>query len=192
MLIGLTGYKGVGKSVVARHLVESHRYVRRPFAYHLKAMMSALGVPPDVLDGDDAAKSAPLDVLCGATARHAMQTLGTEWGRKHLGEDFWVKRWMSGVKDYAFVVVDDVRFPNEVDAVRSLGGKVIRVCRESCELGDGHASENPGVLGADFQVWNDGTPEDLCRTIDDLLFPDAREFEKYADEDAEMTGARAL
>jgi hypothetical protein len=39
------------------------------------------------------------------------------------------------------VVVTDVRFPNEVDAIRALGGKVIRINRGSAELSDGHASE---------------------------------------------------
>lgn len=69
MLIGLTGFKGSGKSVVARHLTLRHQYIRRPFAYHLKAMMSALGVPAEILDGSNFDKATPLTVLGEHTAR---------------------------------------------------------------------------------------------------------------------------
>ncbi len=171
MIIGLMGFKGVGKSIVARHLSTEHGYVRRPFAYPLKAMIAALGVPPDVLDGNDAAKSRPRDELCGRTARHAMQTLGTEWGRRHMGEDFWVKKWVDGVGAYRFIVADDVRFQNEVDAIKSLGGRVLMIRRDGFEGSDGHASEMPDPTWADVIVWNNGTPADLCCVVDNLLFP---------------------
>lgn len=181
MLVGLIGYKGSGKSVVARHLTLNHCYVRRPFAYHLKAMLGALGVPAGYLDGNDALKSKPLEVLGGHSTRHAMQTLGTEWGRTYLGGDFWVDRWKAGISDYRQVVVDDVRFGNEGKAIRDCGGLLIRITRPGVG-GSSHVSEALDGLSFDAEVINDGSESDLCCAVDRVLFPT----------DVLMAGARAL
>lgn len=192
MIIGLTGYKGSGKSEVARHLATRHRYTRKPFAYHLKAMLSALGVPAEVLDGNDEMKSKPLDVLGGHTARHAMQTLGTEWGRAHLGSDFWVMRWLDSVPLYPYIVADDVRFENEAAAVRMHGGVVVLVENPRLAVSsDKHVSENI-IRDPDYCIVNSGTIEDLWRKVDDMLAE--LSGDKYPDEDAEglITGVDAL
>ena len=53
-----------------------------------------------------------------------MQTLGTEWGRECIGPEVWVDVWKSNVQKWLDgglnVVVDDMRFPNEWDAVKAL------------------------------------------------------------------------
>jgi hypothetical protein len=64
------------------------------------------------------------------TPRLALQTLGTEWGRR-LYENVWV--------DYAFAQIEkmdgkrfcisDVRFPNEVRGIASNGGECFRIRR---------------------------------------------------------------
>lgn len=190
MIVGLTGYKGSGKSEVARHLTARHGFTRKPFAYHLKAMLSALGVPTSILDGDDDVKSRPLDVLGGHTARHAMQTLGTEWGRTHLGHDFWVQRWAETVPLFPRVVADDVRFDNEAAAVRSRGGIIVLVENPRLAINiDKHASEST-VRDPDYYIFNDGTVDDLRRKVDDMLAE--MRGDKYADEDAEGVDALRL
>lgn len=168
LIVGLVGFKGVGKSAVAKHLCAEHGFTRRPFAFHLKAMAGALGIPTDILDGDDAMKSRPLDILGGKTTRYALQTLGTEWGRNFMGQDFWTNRWRSGLPACPRVVADDVRFPNEAEVILSLGGLIVRIEREGC-AGDGHASENPDAIHADVSISNNGSMEQLRKSVDELV-----------------------
>ena len=54
----------------------------------------------------------------------------------------------TGVK---VVFISDMRFPNEADLVKELGGCVIRIQRPGLDDGDGHASEH--ALD-DYQGWN--------------------------------------
>ena len=79
IIVGLSGLAGAGKSTAARHLVERHGFVRRPFAALLKGMLRYLlhaqGVPAGdverMVDGD--LKEVPTRHLGGADApaRHA-------------------------------------------------------------------------------------------------------------------------
>ena len=88
MVIALTGLMNSGKSTVADYLVTHRDFVRLKFAQGLKEMMRALGLTDDEIEG--VRKEMPCERLNGRTPRYAMQTLGTEWGRTHMGQDFWV------------------------------------------------------------------------------------------------------
>lgn len=169
--VGLCGLAGAGKSTVARLLVSEFGYVRRPFAYPLKAMVAALGVPPSILDGTREDKEVPLPALNGRTARYALQTLGTEWGRNLMGEDFWVKWWAAGAVQVSKSVADDVRFPNEAQAVRDLGGVVIRVDRDGAgsKTGADHASENIDAIPFDYVINNNGTMDDIISQLGSII-----------------------
>ena len=138
MVIGIAGHRGSGKSAAAAVLVE-HGFVRQRFAQPLKDMLKAVGLTDEHVDGS--LKETPCELLGGATPRHAMQTLGTEWGRELLHPDLWIILWRSRARSTPLVVVDDVRFPNEVEAVRAEGGTIWRVNRPGCD-GDGHISES--------------------------------------------------
>ncbi len=170
IVVGLTGLAGSGKSTAARHIVERHGFVRRPFATLLKGMLRYLlhaqGIPADdverMVEGD--MKEVPTSFLGGATPRRAMQTLGTEWGRV-LHPDLWVQAWTTSIAGLERIVADDVRFENEVAAIRALGGRVVEVQRPGLvRPADVHVSER-GVV-ADVSVNNDGLPADLAREID--------------------------
>lgn len=93
---------------------------------------------------------------CYLTPRFALQSLGTEWGRLCF-ENIWVGRllglaqelqaggcyydaksgirragsWVNGpeVKAKTNVVITDVRFKNEIEAIKAAGGKAVRVIR---------------------------------------------------------------
>jgi len=96
-----------------------------------------------------------------------MQTIGTEWGRNMIHPDIWVRAWEQSLPEDADVVVDDVRFPNEVAAIRRLGGDVIRICRDGHEPGE-HISEQEA--GCDLMWANNGMPEELFNQLDHFLF----------------------
>mgnify|MGYP000008513824 CR=1 FL=1 len=131
ILIGIAGPAQSGKSSLAgefRRLVEfrGQKYREQPFAGPLKRMLASIGV-----DVSDLSKNAPVAFLGGRiTPRIMMQTLGTEWGRS-LTPDLWLRVWQHELDGTAHVVtVPDVRFDNEADLIRGLGGVIIHVQRK--------------------------------------------------------------
>lgn len=157
-----------GKSTVASAL-QGHNYVTVKFAWPLKNMLRQLlairGASAKEVDrmveGD--LKEVPTPFLDGYSPRHAMQTLGTEWGRKCMGQDFWVNSAMSQVdrilENRVNVVMDDVRFPNEAQAIVDRGGIMVRITRPNVlQVSSEHASE--GSLSTwpfDLDLVNDKT-----------------------------------
>lgn len=138
--------------------------------------------------------------------RMALQTLGTEWGRALYG-DVWIdyllrvakkldgggyyydarsglRPWVSrdAIQAKTNVVVSDLRFFNEREAIRKVGGKVVRVRRRVDEefkdtrLDCGHQSETELVSlvdeSFDAVIENFGTLDTLAlladRAVDQL------------------------
>jgi hypothetical protein len=108
----------------------------------LSTMLEMQGVDEDTIVRmlHDDLKEVPTPFLNGQTPRHAMQTLGTEWGRKLIHPDIWVDATMRAAEQFDKVVIPDVRFPNEVAAVTNRGGWVYRITRPGVEQDD-HESE---------------------------------------------------
>lgn len=131
ILIGIAGPAQSGKSTLAgelRRLVEFRgwKYSERPLAGPLKRMLTSIGV-----DVSDLSKNVPVPFLDGRiTPRIMMQTLGTEWGRSLL-PDMWLRVWKHEFDDSAHTVcVPDVRFDNEAELIRELGGTIIHIKRK--------------------------------------------------------------
>lgn len=127
------------------------------------------GEGPGISDGkmpcyiEGALKETPVSVLNGKTARHIMQTLGTEWGRQRLGQSLWTDVALRRAETMPLCVITDVRFDNEAQAVASAGGVVIKILREGMgPSGDAHASE-AGVSAHLIHdtVYNNGSVVDL-------------------------------
>lgn len=163
LLTVLTGAAGSGKSTVAAALASQYGARVIKFASPLKTMLRAIGLTDAHIEG--ALKEAPCDLLCGQTPRHAMQTLGTEWGRAMIGPDVWVEAWthevLAAMADGVPVIVDDCRFENELDAALSLGAYALRLERDGAGAGD-HASEH-GLSGIDMPCVDNNRP------LDDVL-----------------------
>jgi hypothetical protein len=130
-IIALVGNAGAGKSTVAEYLTKVHGYQVVKFAGPLKTMLRSIGLTDDEIEGSK--KEQPCAMLCGKTPRHAMVTLGTEWGRDLIGPEFWAGLWeeeaCAHLNSGQRVVVDDCRFPNELAAVRRRRGAVWRIVR---------------------------------------------------------------
>lgn len=147
-LIGIVGHAGSGKSSLtekARNQWNGIRHCEQiGFADPMYLMLEAMGVPRDVLY-DKSRWNEPLDVLNGHSLRFAMTTLGTEWGRTHLGSDIWVNLTMLRVKEFRaagkHVIVDNCRFPSEFDALEAAGATMIGMHRAGLEINTTHESE---------------------------------------------------
>lgn len=75
------------------------------------------------------------------TARELLQYWGTEIMRS-IDNDIWVKVTLRQIhaEAPAIALIGDVRFPNEVEGVQAVGGKVIRLTRNN-DSKDNHKSE---------------------------------------------------
>jgi hypothetical protein len=113
----------------------------------------------------------------GLSPRAALQTLGTEWGRNALGDQVWIE---TAYRDAAhskapLVVITDGRFPNEVEFVRAVGGKALRILDP-----DGRAAEAAnaaGIAGHESEAAEFG-PADVDLTA---INPKAQGLDAFAD-----------
>jgi len=171
-VIALIGQAGSGKTEVARHLIINHSYQEMKFAGILKDMLRSLGLSEEEINGS--LKEAPSSLLLGTTPRHAMQTLGTEWGRDLIHPDIWAHAWKVQVTEYLSyghkVVCDDCRFENEVKVVHDFhGAQIWRILRKDLPPRMEHSSENVDVLPFDRTIKNYGSIGELKTAVDGIL-----------------------
>ncbi|PWE56394.1 deoxynucleotide monophosphate kinase [Metarhizobium album] len=168
-VIALTGVAGSGKSTAADYLIRHHGYERVKFATPLKNMMRAIGFGEEDIEGS--CKELSNSLLCDKTPRHAMQTLGSQWGRDCIGEDFWVNLWKDDAERVILrggrVVVDDCRFPNEASTIRKMGGVIYKLEGRGGIAGT-HVSE-AGCGIADAVIENDGARIDLYAGLEQAM-----------------------
>lgn len=166
-LVALTGAAGSGKSTATKFLVERHGYTLVKFAGPLKRMMYALGLTEEEVEGE--LKELPQDRLYGKSPRYLMQTIGTNWARDLIGEDFWVRMWQGEVSALldvgGRVVCDDCRFPNEATAIKAKQGMIIKLEGRGGIAG-AHASE-AGCGQHDAIVTNDGGLVELYAGVEE-------------------------
>lgn len=178
-LIGL--YSSVmqsGKSTVADHLVLQHGFRRVRFAGPLKDMARALfthfatdQTSERMIEGD--LKDSPHPMLRGVTPRWVLQSLGTQWGRELIYPDLWVDMAMAEVdrvrRTGTPVVIDDLRFPNELAALVGAGGRAFRIIRPDARPAEGQTAE--GLLDdAKFHLtlYNVGSKDAFLKTVSDM------------------------
>ncbi len=165
----------MGKTTTTGLLSEGLGYVNIKFAAGLKAMTKAflreIGVPEDQLDlyVEGPLKEEPLSAygFDHITTRYVMQTLGKEWGRDCIDTNLWTtiagRKARKVMDEGGRVVIDDMRYPNEYDLVRTMGGETWCVYNPRVEMQTtGHQSE--GLLANhafDQALINDGTIEGL-------------------------------
>lgn len=180
MIVGITGYKGSGKDEATSVFIQE-AFIHYKFANALKEALKILFLWDERhIEGE---LKEEIDMRWGISPRQAMQFFGTEIGRELLpntfplfkeknGSDFWVRYfrfWYSknfGIFD-ANIVISDVRFPNEVECVRSMGGVILRITRPS-QLNniDSHKSEAfIETIHPDFEIFNTKSLDDFREQV---------------------------
>ena len=181
-IIGICGWKGVGKDTAGKYFLDHQNYVKDSFAKSLKDMASAVfNWDRDLLEGltensrewreqpDEWWESKlnwdnhPGSKLSPRfTPRFALQYLGTQVFRDKFHDDLWVSSMESRLRNKSNVVITDCRFPNELQMIKNLGGTIIWVRR----------GENPGWYNDAF-VANKGLKWD---NKDPKQYPYSKDF----------------
>lgn len=174
-VIGFSGKAGCGKStasIYARaHLLKrGHDVPVFSFSSAIKETASAAYGWPLALIYED---KGFFDSRYGITIREALQRIGAEYFR-NSDPDHWIKR----VGWHRNMIIDDVRFWNEANTIKSHGGIVIRI--ESDRRIEGvdyrHSSETAmdNYDRFDSIIINNGTLNELeqnvIRVVDQYFF----------------------
>lgn len=189
-VIGLSGFAQSGKTAAALYLEKKYGVRRKHIAEPLRAMLAVLmqanGMSSEeitrYLEGDLKESVVP---CLGVTSRYAQITIGTEWGRELINQDLWANTWARGIQDDESVMNDSVRFPNEAEAIRQLGGIVIMIKRPGTKpakfkwgrIGEFlydrfglmwgvHPSERIDLIKPDFIIHNDSSIEQMQADLD--------------------------
>ncbi|MFI7096421.1 deoxynucleotide monophosphate kinase family protein [Streptomyces lydicus] len=183
MNIGIMGLAGSGKDTAGKWLVDNRGYERVAFADPLKE--AALKVDPLIEQVDMAFLSpgeAPdvrlSEIVNGwgwarakddaPEVRRFLQELGASI--RALDEDFWLRQALKKAADVNEttgrpVVITDVRYPNEVAALRKAGWHLVYIDRPGTPR-MAHESEQLTEANADYLIQNFGFLEDFHNKVE--------------------------
>lgn len=176
MICGLMGYARSGKNTLADLIQRNHEeYKQIAFAdalraavYHTNPIIDVDGTRvQDAVDryGYEGAKSTKY----GPEMRRLMQAYGTDGVRNHVSDSAWVDVVVGATSDGDWII-NDCRFPSEIEAVRREGGTLLWVHRPGVEPANAHSSENSvSSDDADYIIYNHGTPADMMRQFNEIL-----------------------
>ena len=206
MIISITRKIGSGKDTIAeiiQQLTQLDWEVKK-FAGKLKTIAELLcGVPKQNFESQEF-KKTQMSEEWGMTYREFLQKLGTEALRSNLHENVWINALFSDYKAKTVAVgtsefditekdelpnwiITDTRFPNEMDAVKSKNGLVIKVER-TLKLRKGYDTPNETDLHPsetsldnytewDYVIENNGTLEELRAKV--MLILEKENLIKY-------------
>ena len=203
MIIGICGLIGSGKDTIADYLIKRHNFQKLSFADKLKDSVATMfDWDRSLLDGKtDQSRQwrEEIDEYWSnetgeeITPRLVLQLFGTECMRNGFYDGIWVSLTKKKILDNPMqnFVIPDVRFPNEVTAIKNQGGQIVWVQRgrlpewynSAVEANNGsnlhinemkinkiHASEWAWV-GTEFDhvIENDTSIDDLYTTVKKLI-----------------------
>lgn len=203
MIVGFVGLIGSGKDTAADILTADFGFKRDSFANTLKdAVANIFHWDRDMLQGQTAESRAWREEVDDwwaerlgiphLTPRWVLQFFGTDVCRDNFSNDIWVaslERKLMQTKDN--IVISDVRFPNEIHAIKDAGGSIIRLQRGDNPVWwstarnmpesmiklwpDVHPSEWAWISeGEDYVIHNDGTIDEFgvnLRIVIDRIRP---------------------
>lgn len=166
MIIGIHGRARNGKDTVGEHLRARYGFTTFAFAEPLwDGILAMFRLDRCWLQHKD-------DVIphLGFFLREAAQRIGTDTVRQQLGIDTWIHVMRSRPWPAGNVVVLDVRFENEAQWVRALGGEIWHVVRPDAPTVRDHTSEH-GFEARDGEplIENDQSVDELRRLVDGLM-----------------------
>lgn len=101
----------------------------------------------------------------GKTVRELLQGIG-QGLRDAIDPNLWVKILFANTEDWSNYIIADVRYPNEIKAIKERNGILLRIDRKGAGAGN-HSSE---IALDDYKEWdvhikNNGSIEDLFEAM---------------------------
>lgn len=159
-IIGLAGRARSGKDTVASLFTHTHRVVRfaQPIKEAVKALYgwSGIAMETDIKD--------VVDPKWGVSPRSAMVHVA-QTTRMFVANDFFVTRLFDAWEGDA-IVIPDVRYKHEVDAIHAKGGITIKITREGIHKHDIEFTVDE--LETTYEITNNDSLDSLHRQIDSL------------------------
>ena len=176
-LIGLSGRRGSGKDTVARILQElqpQRRWQIRSFGDSIKSVCAAL-TGEAVAPYYSQKGKAEIVPIFRRTRGEMLQQVGQ--ALRDWEPLVWVDAFFAAMPADAFVLVPDIRFPNEADPIRARGGLMLRVEGDPLQQrGDGTRDDNhPSETAMDdyphfaATLHNTDSRDDLTQQVRELL-----------------------
>jgi hypothetical protein len=159
MIIGLVGRARSGKDTVALMMTSFQiRRIAQPVKDSLKSLY---GWDNRHIEGP---YKEVIDPYVNKSPRQAMIDTA-ERVKRESGQDFFIKMLLD-TWDGKDLVIPDVRFQNEIDAIRRYGGVLVKVVREGCSafVSEDHIDD----LVTDYTVHNTSLPS-LPSQVADVL-----------------------
>jgi hypothetical protein len=193
-IIAICGFQGSGKDTLANILIKKYGYTKMSFAGAVKDVCATIfGWDREMLEGitpESRKWRENIDVwwakrlgIHNFTPRWAMQQIGTDVFRNHFHNDIWIASIEKKISELSGVVITDGRFPNEIEAIRKMGGTIIHLKTDNMpywyeSVLNGFASPPINIHSSeynwiftkpDFIIENTGTIEDLEDNIKIVL-----------------------
>jgi hypothetical protein len=140
-IIGLVGFAGSGKDTVADYLCTHYQFTRNSFAASVKDVLSNVfqwdralleGVTEESRQWRETINEwwATRLNIPNLTPRLMMQHIGTEIFRDQFHNEIWIASLERKLLDSSQnIVITDCRFENEINAIRTIGGKIVSILR---------------------------------------------------------------
>jgi len=176
MIYGLVGKKRSGKDECASIFIK-HGFKQYAFADPIKEISKIIfSFTDDQLFGES---KEDVDDTWKIKPRDTFQFIGTDAMRNtlsarfpHIGKNIWIKHLQLRLERTTDdVIVSDIRYQNELDMIKQLGGKIYKVQRTGMELHDSHESESgiDDLHGIDAIIENDKSLDDLHMKVEYIL-----------------------
>ena len=169
MIIGICGARYAGKSTFAGIMANFCPVVEYELSKPMYNMLQVLGfdihVPKD-----------EVQTRFGVTLRHALQTIGTEWGRNKIRSDIWTSLADEQVVRHGSIVSAGIRFPNEVEWIGKNGGLLVNIERlQGQDYEPDHVSDDDMSEYANIIIQNDAGLSEL-QALAELVFANAQQL----------------
>jgi len=173
MIIALGHKKNTGKDAVAAYLTSQYGFRRVAFGDKIRRVTEvAFGFTEEQMT--DREMKEEVEFALGISPRRAMQKVGGMF-RQHVSNDFWIYAVKSRigwlVEQGKDIVVSDLRFINELNYIRQMDGKIVKVNRSGIIHNDGDKSETELdiVTSWDYVLENIGDLQELYEKVDEML-----------------------
>ena len=101
----------------------------------------------------------------GKTVRELLQEVG-QGLRDAIDPNLWIKALFANTEGWSNYIIADVRYPNELEAIKERGGILLRIDRNGAGAGN-HSSETAldDYQDWDFHIGNNGSMEELFEAM---------------------------